>query len=109
LTLVSLHPFLLFFFHSPVPFYIYTLFLHDALPIFLSCVMFSFIITLLIKILFILSPFAIAITDTKFIILYSLFVFTGLVTYRTSDRKSTRLNSSHVSISYAVFCLIKKI
>src|SRR5699024_12150157 len=25
------------------------------------------------------------------------------------DRKSTRLNSSHVSISYAVFCLIKKI
>src|SRR5207249_11679030 len=25
-----------------------------------------------------------------------------------SDRKSTRLNSSHVSISYAVFCLKKK-
>src|SRR5690625_5402275 len=25
------------------------------------------------------------------------------------DRKSTRLNSSHVAISYAVFCLIKKI
>src|SRR5699024_12733877 len=24
------------------------------------------------------------------------------------DRKSTRLNSSHVSISYAVFCLLKK-
>src|SRR5207249_7624672 len=29
------------------------------------------------------------------------------VTFR-SDRKSTRLNSSHVSISYAVFCLKKK-
>src|SRR5699024_10565609 len=27
---------------------------------------------------------------------------------RTTDRKSTRLNSSHVSISYAVFCLKKK-
>src|SRR5207249_6621618 len=27
---------------------------------------------------------------------------------RTLDRKSTRLNSSHVSISYAVFCLKKK-
>src|SRR5699024_12329125 len=27
---------------------------------------------------------------------------------RISDRKSTRLNSSHVSISYAVFCLKKK-
>src|SRR5699024_12108922 len=27
---------------------------------------------------------------------------------RPTDRKSTRLNSSHVSISYAVFCLKKK-
>src|SRR5690625_6765437 len=26
----------------------------------------------------------------------------------TADRKSTRLNSSHVAISYAVFCLKKK-
>jgi len=25
-----------------------------------------------------------------------------------SDRKSTRLNSSHANISYAVFCLKKK-
>src|SRR5690554_7283324 len=28
---------------------------------------------------------------------------------RPTDRKSTRLNSSHVRISYAVFCLKKKI
>src|SRR5690606_41578512 len=28
--------------------------------------------------------------------------------YIASDRKSTRLNSSHVKISYAVFCLKKK-
>src|SRR5689334_24648187 len=28
-------------------------------------------------------------------------------TYQHSDRKSTRLNSSHSSISYAVFCLKK--
>src|SRR3712207_6854840 len=28
---------------------------------------------------------------------------------RQSDRKSTRLNSSHANISYAVFCLKKKI
>src|SRR5690606_41752340 len=27
---------------------------------------------------------------------------------RTQDRKSTRLNSSHVKISYAVFCLKKR-
>src|SRR5438034_3332839 len=32
----------------------------------------------------------------------------GLVVMRT-DRKSTRLNSSHTVISYAVFCLKKKI
>src|SRR5690242_21550039 len=28
--------------------------------------------------------------------------------HRPEDRKSTRLNSSHMSISYAVFCLKKK-
>src|SRR5256885_11525572 len=33
----------------------------------------------------------------------------GLVDHRnTADRKSTRLNSSHLVISYAVFCLKKK-
>src|SRR5437868_7700531 len=31
-----------------------------------------------------------------------------LTRIRQRDRKSTRLNSSHVSISYAVFCLKKK-
>src|SRR5690349_23166758 len=31
-----------------------------------------------------------------------------LPTWQTRDRKSTRLNSSHVEISYAVFCLKKK-
>src|SRR5437762_4908658 len=31
-----------------------------------------------------------------------------LVTVRPADRKSTRLNSSHRCISYAVFCLKKK-
>src|SRR3712207_8041041 len=30
------------------------------------------------------------------------------VLVNTSDRKSTRLNSSHANISYAVFCLKKK-
>src|SRR5947209_17125462 len=30
------------------------------------------------------------------------------VTDSTTDRKSTRLNSSHANISYAVFCLKKK-
>src|SRR5438874_4078822 len=33
---------------------------------------------------------------------------TTVVTHAQTDRKSTRLNSSHVEISYAVFCLKKK-
>src|SRR5439155_3491016 len=32
----------------------------------------------------------------------------GTANRRLRDRKSTRLNSSHVAISYAVFCLKKK-
>src|SRR4051812_49646523 len=37
-------------------------------------------------------------------------VYTGLIEKLqiSEDRKSTRLNSSHMSISYAVFCLKKK-
>src|SRR5690554_7584593 len=38
--------------------------------------------------------------------LMGFFLFFGSVT-SLLDRKSTRLNSSHVRISYAVFCLIK--
>src|SRR3712207_8627863 len=34
--------------------------------------------------------------------------FAGTMQYFTEDRKSTRLNSSHANISYAVFCLNKK-
>src|SRR5690606_40745946 len=34
--------------------------------------------------------------------------FSALSTGGAVDRKSTRLNSSHVKISYAVFCLKKK-
>src|SRR5947209_9087696 len=32
----------------------------------------------------------------------------GQLTTQPEDRKSTRLNSSHANISYAVFCLKKK-
>src|SRR5438874_9725854 len=32
----------------------------------------------------------------------------GVINWFEADRKSTRLNSSHVEISYAVFCLKKK-
>src|SRR5439155_5821608 len=34
--------------------------------------------------------------------------FDWMTNFQNTDRKSTRLNSSHVAISYAVFCLKKK-
>src|SRR5690606_39825105 len=41
--------------------------------------------------------------------LLSMFLIYGIdLGFQTLDRKSTRLNSSHVKISYAVFCLKKK-
>src|SRR3989442_11869370 len=46
------------------------------------------------------------------LLMYFAFVLTGLIHFIMlnfkKDRKSTRLNSSHVRISYAVFCLKKK-
>src|SRR5690606_17747312 len=39
---------------------------------------------------------------------YRIEVSINQIRYSNQDRKSTRLNSSHVKISYAVFCLKKK-
>src|SRR5207253_10651831 len=75
-----------FFFNDPATTEIYTLSLHDALPIFPSS---SFVV----------------IPDTPLPPLFC--VLKELKLWRL-DRKSTRLNSSHVAISYAVFCLKKK-
>src|SRR5437667_6502036 len=36
------------------------------------------------------------------------YLLNGYVAVLVRDRKSTRLNSSHITISYAVFCLKKK-
>src|SRR5207244_11549697 len=81
-----------FFFNAPASTQLYTLSLHDALPISLA-------------------PAAAWLTQTWFIWMgfydfaLSLACYSALVL----DRKSTRLNSSHQIISYAVFCLKKKI
>src|SRR5690606_40898910 len=57
-------------------------------------------------------------TDFKRFVLWFLSLFfigkflkslDDLLVFPRLDRKSTRLNSSHVKISYAVFCLKKKI
>src|SRR5207245_9152580 len=85
---------------------IYTLSLHDALPIYLFQTEFigpvpnggNFIgnRTTLLHIHHLEQPHK---HDTA---------FAQRVTESRIDRKSTRLNSSHGSISYAVFCLKKK-
>src|SRR5690606_40395222 len=51
-------------------------------------------------------PFTFRVTFTTENSFKSYFVYKLTKTVR--DRKSTRLNSSHVKISYAVFCLKKK-
>src|SRR5207244_11223007 len=78
------HFFSFFFFNDPAPTYIYTLSLHDALPIFHQFYFFEF-------------------GHYFFFLERCCFGCFG-----TLDRKSTRLNSSHQIISYAVFCLKKK-
>src|SRR3712207_8158999 len=46
--------------------------------------------------------------STHFCDLFLALYFRQLDPSKESDRKSTRLNSSHANISYAVFCLKKK-
>src|SRR6202522_416438 len=74
-------PFFLFFFNDTATTEIYTLSLHDALPI---------------------SGGELLCDDIRQVILCRVAAQIG------EDRKSTRLNSSHDDISYAVFCLKKK-
>src|SRR3712207_6997572 len=91
---------LLFFFNDTATTEIYTLSLHAALPIF---------------------PVGLCLTDGNGALIEAnpaLAKHLGaalqrlrgkpLSVYLTQDRKSTRLNSSHANISYAVFCLKKK-
>src|SRR5699024_12111624 len=58
----------------------------------------------------ILSTLMVNVADEIYGVPLSSIVETALLTKEQimQDRKSTRLNSSHVSISYAVFCLKKK-
>src|SRR5439155_27324684 len=86
----------LFFFHHTPTTQIYTLSLHDALPI--SASITSQGSTTNYSGTYATSnPDGITVTLTI-----------PASTQYVPDRKSTRLNSSHVAISYAVFCLKKK-
>src|SRR5438445_5441562 len=84
---------LFFFFNHTATTEIYTLSLHDALPISANAAT--------------AMPLS-TIKERRFIV-GALSEFKGW-TRRSpvTDRKSTRLNSSHANISYAVFCLKKK-
>src|SRR5699024_12482832 len=85
-----------FFFNAPPTTKIYPLSLHDALPIYeLPCSSSAY------NQWFASNKNQTA-HDVKSVMQNS------FLTKQTKDRKSTRLNSSHVSISYAVFCLKKK-
>src|SRR5689334_24005680 len=89
--------FFFFFFNDTATTEIYTLSLHDALPI----------LTGMAYLRAAEHNFAEALTwaqRARRINPYNSGVYGAL----GEDRKSTRLNSSHSSISYAVFCLKKK-
>src|SRR5690242_21725642 len=77
-----------FFYNDTATTEIYTLSLHDALPIYAEVVLHLAAQPLVRRSY--LQPLP------------------TLQTNILGDRKSTRLNSSHMSISYAVFCLKKK-
>src|SRR5437773_6414135 len=79
-----------FFFNDPATPETYTLSLHDALPIFSLQHDFK-------KDFLGFFEVALAMRQNR--------TFNSLL---PGDRKSTRLNSSHITISYAVFCLKKK-
>src|SRR5437660_4324845 len=78
-----------FFFNDRATTGIYTLSLHDALPIYRT----SRLPCRVIRPARCVSP------ESNCL---------GTMRDAARDRKSTRLNSSHVAISYAVFCLKKK-
>src|SRR5690606_42071421 len=93
------------FLHRSATTSIYTLSLHDALPIFTALTIdtekrlkWFIAVFVFCQIFRVLEPLYLNITQG----------YWGSATHLQGDRKSTRLNSSHVKISYAVFCLKKK-
>src|SRR2546429_2012048 len=90
-----------FFFNDTATTEIYTLSLHDALPIYVWVFDFEYLALVYLR------PFQIKdLAKTGDAEKKWLGAEWGLKVY--TDRKSTRLNSSHGYISYAVFCLKKK-
>src|SRR3712207_7846927 len=97
--------FYFFFFNDTATTEIYTLSLHDALPILKM--------RILLTLIFLMTFQNSSLSQNIFTSRKGLKFFPGhfdivLTVDSSEDRKSTRLNSSHANISYAVFCLKKK-
>src|SRR3712207_6967661 len=90
-----------FFFNDTATTEIYTLSLHDALPILVLKATLTYDKGTII--IHGLAHLPFAMLDPRTNVLRALALH-----YSNIDRKSTRLNSSHANISYAVFCLKKK-
>src|SRR5688572_32290324 len=91
--MLSITPVFILFFNDTATTEIYTLSLHDALPISLGAQ--------------VGQDFAARLADATGARVAGHTFIIGFL--QSGDRKSTRLNSSHSQISYAVFCLKKKI
>src|SRR3712207_8631509 len=91
-----------FFFNDTATTEIYTLSLHDALPIFIWIGVDMAKLMLRNRLKNILDE-----ADKKKLFITTVILVSILYKF-ILDRKSTRLNSSHANISYAVFCLKKK-
>src|SRR3712207_7307222 len=93
-----------FFFNDTATTEIYTLSLHDALPIFFidsDDTIGDLALERIVE--------ALATTPADWVAVNQVPVNgRGALCVVRQDRKSTRLNSSHANISYAVFCLKKK-
>src|SRR5688500_19231576 len=100
----------------PLIHHIYTLSLHDALPISQQAMQNSLLINdtrgeaieymnFAITYLDMNNPDSASYYAEKGVLMISYMEDLGGEVYRVLDRKSTRLNSSHLVISYAVFCL----
>src|SRR5258707_4637143 len=88
---LSLRQVMYFFFNDTATTEIYTLSLHDALPILTRA-----------------TSCAASVVRSAARTMFSLAARLFSVAISRVDRKSTRLNSSHANISYAVFCLKKR-
>src|SRR5690606_41687079 len=91
---------------NTAPSELYTRSLHDALPIF----SFTSAEISIVRELGICLAVAVILDAVivRRLVMPSVLLLIGERVWGRRDRKSTRLNSSHVKISYAVFCLKRK-